>query len=383
MWDRIKSKLSAMNPGYRHPYRFDHATDIYSLRDQALGFIEKMRLTKNGRFAGYRYSASARKPVLYNTIAALLFRHLYGMQSDRDMEEVDFLLEFQDINGLFTDPAIDCPEAETEDWWGWKHLTMLALMVSVLYDRPVHKELKWISEYNDDRLRSHINSMDWGARAAWTSSAVQNIGVSLQYARDYQTSTRAGRMLESLFDCIDARQDPQTGLFGDSFRTPQQLSSGVQAGYHIWLLYFYDKRKIKHDNAIVDSILRTQNVLGGFGVKWNSSACEDIDSIDPLLRLAKLSGQRSDDVQRSLRLALSAILHDLNYDGGWGFRSHQAFQYGFSSEMSSKPGQSNVFFTWFRTLALAYCLAGLDPENVPPGFAYKWNWRWAPGLQFL
>jgi hypothetical protein len=383
MWNKMKRKLSARSMAEPQAYDFDQATDIFRIRDHTLDFISKMRLVKHDRFAGYRYSASTKRPVLYNTIAALLIRHLYGVRSDRDAEEIDYMLGFQDDRGIFFDPVIACPEAESEDWWGWRHLTLLALMVSALYDRPVRKELQWVKGNSIDQFRNSINSMDWGARAAWTSSSVQNHGIMLQYARDYQNSKQAGLLLEALFTCIDAHQDPRTGLYGDSFQTPQQLSLGVQAGFHLWQLYFYDRREIRYRNEITDSVLKTQNILGGYGVRWNSSACEDIDSLDPLVRLSRVSAYRRRDIHRSLRLGLAAVLHHMNGDGGWGFRSHQAFQYGFSGEMFSGPGQSNVFFTWFRTLALAYCLAGLDPEDVPAGFNYKWTWQRAPGMQFL
>ena len=62
-------------------------------------------------------------------------------------------------------------------------------------------------------------------------------------------------------------------------------------GYHFWLLYFYDRVPIPHAERAADSCLKTQNQLGGFGQGVHggdplcSSACEDIDSIDPLARL--------------------------------------------------------------------------------------------------
>jgi len=58
----------------------------------------------------------------------------------------------------------------------------------------------------------------------------------------------------------------------------------VVTAYHFWILYFYDKRPIQYVEQAIDTILATQNKFGGFGVPLNSSACEDIDSIDPLCR---------------------------------------------------------------------------------------------------
>jgi hypothetical protein len=155
---------------------------------------------------------------------------------------------------------------------------------------------------------------------------------------------------------------------------------GVQAGYHFWLLYFYDRRPVRYVERIIDSVLKTQNALGGYGVQWNSSACEDIDSIDPLVRLSWQTDYRQDDIQASLQRALPAILHNLNGDGGWVFRRHEALTIG-HAQMFSGSNESNVFHTWFRTLGLAYCLTGL--KDVPAGLRYDWSFGRAPGHQFL
>ena len=120
------------------------------------------------------------------------------------------------------------------------------------------------------------------------------------------------------------------------------------------------------------------NILGGYGVKWNSSACEDIDSIDPLARLSQLTDYRHDDVRVSLGRALPAVLANLNGDGGWVFRRHEELTL-VHPQMYSAINESNLFYTWFRTLGLAYLLSGL--EDLSPGLRYKWNFGRAPGHQ--
>jgi len=353
---------------------------INDIRSMALDYLVGMRLTRGGKFIGYRHSSSTTRPVLYATLAALLLKHLYGVKDGQTREELEFVLDFQSDDGLFRDPVIDCKAAETEDWWGWRHLTLHALMVLALYNIPARKEILYLKRFTDpDDFRAYIDSRDWGAKAAWTSNELQNVGVMLQYARDYQNSVVAGKLLEILYENIDAHQDGRTGLYGARFDTPAELSLGVQAGYHFWLLYFYDKRPISYMENIVDSVLKTQNILGGFGVQWNSSACEDIDSIDPLVRFSRLTDYRHDDIQASLQRALPAILQNLNGDGGWVFRRHEA-NLIVHSQMFSAKDESNMFYTWFRTLALTYLLTAL--EDVPPQFVYPWQFKRAPGHQF-
>jgi hypothetical protein len=354
---------------------------IEGIRGLTLTYLDAMRIKKGGEFGGFRHSGSTKKPVLYATLGALLVKHLYGVEDERNFEELRYILRFQSEDGLFRDPVINCRLADTEDWWGWRHLTLHALMTLALYNVPAEREIVYMNRFLDkDRFRNFINSRDWGARAAWTSNELQNLGVMLQYARDYQSSPTAGDLLEVLYEAIDDHQDSETGLFGQSFKGAEDLSLGVQAGYHFWLLYFYDKRPILHVDRIIDSLLPTQNILGGYGVKWNSSACEDIDSIDSLVRLSPLTNYRCDDIQASLGRALPAILNNLNGDGGWVFRRHESLTVG-HPQMFSKENESNIFYTWFRTLGLAYCLSGL--RNIPLRLEYNWKFGHVPGHQFL
>jgi hypothetical protein len=379
---RLERSLHTFNSRLKAtPYPLTVETKIEGIRALTLGYLSQMRVTRSGQFAGYRHSASTTRPVLYGTLAALLTRHLYGIQNAQTAEELALVQQFQSDDGLFRDPVIACKLAETEDSWGWRHLTLHALMTLALYGVPARKEIRYLDRFKDkDRFRAYLDSRDWGARVAWTSNELQNVGVMLQYARDYQNDPTADGLLELLYDILDARQDPQTGLYGHRFKTPQELSLGVQAGYHFWLLYFYDGRPIRHAERIIDSVLKTQNILGGYGVQWNSSACEDIDSIDPLMRFSRLTDYRRDEVQASLRRALPALLHNLNSDGGWVFRRHEALTV-VHPQMFSAANESNLFYTWFRTLGLAYCLRGLDA--APPGFNDVWHFRRVPGCQFL
>ena len=116
----------------------------------------------------------------------------------------------------------------------------------------------------------------------------------------------------------------------------------MQTGYHLWLLYFYDRRPIQYIERSIDSCLKTQNLYGGFGVPLNSSACEDIDSIDPLIRLSLETDYRKTEIMDALKRALPWILVNMNSDGGWGFRRYEAFQYGLSGHAGGKRRKCHV-----------------------------------------
>ncbi len=129
---------------------------------------------------------------------------------------------------------------------------------------------------------------------------------------------------------------------------------------------------------IIDSCLRTQNKFGGFGVPANSSACEDIDSIDPLVRLYFLGNYRKEEIKKSLERAIVWVLVNMNEDGGFVFRRMEPFVYGHKL-MSSGKDESAMFPTWFRTLSLAYLAKAL-----PTSFLGKFDWQFirCPGYQF-
>src|SRR5439155_12451551 len=113
----------------------------------------------------------------------------------------------------------------------------------------------YLHQFSDkDRFRDYLQARDWGLRVDFTSNKLQNVGVMLQYAREYQNLKMADSLLEVLYDVIEAHQDKRTGLFGQKFDTAEELAVGAQAGYHFWLLYFYDKRPVPYGEAIIDSL---------------------------------------------------------------------------------------------------------------------------------
>jgi hypothetical protein len=374
------NEVDGMTSSRPHPLS---GGNIQAIRQSTLQYVSSMRVLRNGKFLGYRFSQRTAEPLLYCTLAALLIKNLYGIKDESSGEELKRVLEYQGEDGIFRDKVIACHQAETEDWWGWRHLTLHALMTLALYDVPAAHELRYLDRFSDkDEFRRYLSSRDWGSRVAWTSNELQNIGVMLQYARDRQNCRKAGGLLEILYEVLAERQDPVTGLYGDAFDTPERLSFGVQAGYHFWLLLAYDKRPIRNMEAIIDNTIKTQNALGGYGVNWNSSACEDIDSIDPLVRFSLITDYRRSDIIASLLRALPAILHNLNEDGGWVFRRHEPLQV-VHSQMVSAANESNLFYTWFRTLGLAYCLIGLG-EKCPESLRFNWKIPGdAPGHQFI
>ncbi|MDI3545100.1 MAG: hypothetical protein PWQ96_2401 [Clostridia bacterium] len=356
--------------------------NLHEIREKTLSYIENMRI-KEGPYGQYKYSASQNVPVLYASCYAALTRHLYGdldRLSKKEREEwINYILSFQDDDGLFKDFTIKNEIAENCDWWGWRHLTLHALMALTALGGKTLKPFAIIKPFSKKGAITHwLETRNWKNDPAHVSNEVQNYGTLLQYARDFQNETWCEDALQEMYNWLDRTQDPKTGLWGNRFNDPISLSNGVQTAYHILLLYFYDRRPIQYMERIIDSCLKTQNQFGGFGVPLNSSACEDIDSIDPLVRFSRLTDYRKKDVETALKKALLWVLVNLNPDGGFVFRRMEPFTYGHYL-MSSKKNESAMFPTWFRTLSLAYI-----SKCISNSFLGKFEWQFikCPGLQF-
>jgi len=356
---------------------------IEDIRTRTLSYIERLRVDHSW-YGSYRYSGSQSVPVLYASTYAAMTRHLYGdLQNlaDSDREQwLNYFAQHQDDDGLFKDPLVENELAATGDSWGWRHLMLQVITSVTALGGIMQRPLAYLTPFLDlNNLTSWLESRDWERRPDFASNEVQNIGAALQYSRDFHNDERAGRAVECLLDWLESTQDSRTGLWGGPCDTPALLSRGVQTGYHLWLLFFYDKRPVLYLERIIDSVLATQNELGGFGVVPNSSACEDIDSIDPLVRLSLMTDYRRDEVQAGLRRALPWVFVNMNDDGGFVFRRGQKFLYG-HERMSSGCDESAMFPTWFRTLSLAY-LAQTLPDTVVGSF--DWQFPHCPGLQFF
>jgi len=353
------------------------------LRARILSYIEHMQ-TEPTVIGEYKFAASQSVPVLYNATYAAMTLHLLNEMQHLSAGEksawLDYFSRHQASDGLFKDPKLENELVETEDWWGWRHLALQVIISITALGGIVEKPFVFLDPYLGlDFLTAWLENQDWEERAAFVSNAVQNIGVLLQYTRDFHANDKAGRAVECMFDWLEKNQDPKTGFWGESGSTPDSLSLGVQIGYHLWSLFFYDKRPVRYVARIIDNALATQNSFGGFGVLANSSACEDIESIDPLVKLSLLTDYRREDIQNALGRALPWVLVNMNDDGGFVFRRGERLNYGHEL-MSSAKNESALFPTWFRTSSLAFMAQVLNDTLIGE---IDWQFVNCPGLQFF
>jgi hypothetical protein len=363
------------------------------LRGRTLAYVESLRSTPPP-YGRYRFAASMPEPVLYASTYAAMMRDLYDDLAQLSEPErrawVDYLNAHQDDDGLYRDPLIYGEGWYRDDplWCGRPHLTCHVIVaLSCLGARPP-KPFRWLEQFlGPGQIEAWLASRNWQDRPAWVGNEVMNVGTLLQYSRDTFADEPAGDALTGLLDWLDRHWlDAATGMWGGlDADDPIGRSHLVQAAYHLWPLYAYDRRPIPFADAAIATVLRTQNPLGGFGWgvhnpddPWRGSACEDIDSIEPLVRFGTRLDRRRDGVIAALRRALPWVLTNQNGDGGFVFVRGRRHDYGHPL-LQAEADQSALFPTWFRTLSLAYL-----GQVLPDTLVGRVPWRFCPcpGYQF-
>ena len=358
------------------------------IRKKTLEYMENMHV-RISHYGHYRYSASTKKPVLYAFTYAVMTKHLYrdldNISDETRKEWSSYLQSFQDEDGLFKDPVVADGEFVDFDWWGWRHLTCHVLIALTCLGVIAKKGFACITPFYDlGFVKKWVSERDWSTPASSNNAGneILNYGTLLQYARDFHNDKKAGRAIEGMLDWLFKNQNPHYGTWGPDIdiNKKMDLAEVMMGGYHEFLLFFYDKRPLKHKEIIIDRILSLQNKKGGFSGPHHpvSSACQDIDAIDPLVRLTFQTEYRKEDIKIALKKAISCVLSHQNKDGGFMFYRDKDFKYG-HQEMYSGINESAMFPTWFRTLSLA-----IAAHILPDSLIGKFDWRFTdcPGVQF-
>lgn len=353
----LERRIRTQTPVTVERFDFD-ATRMFILR-----FLDSLRVPGKEDYL-YRYSLSCSTPTLYSSAYACMTRSMLGALADLDPKAksawVAYFDSFQDQrDGLFYDPVVLNEIYSETDWWGARHLALH--MISAYTDlnaRPRHPFRFLYPYYDTGYLQSWLDQYDWHSAAIGRGdpdNRIMNIGCLLQYQRDAWDDEAAGAAVESLKMILRAKINPATGMWGgfDGF-DKNQRSRMVQFAYHLFPIFFYDRDFDFDIDQIVRIVLMTQNRYGGYGVELNSSACEDIDSIDILVRLfAVASEENQQRIVAQLEKAFPWIMTNQMPDGGFVFRLNAPFMYG-SQATSSMADEGAALPTWFRTLCVLY-----------------------------
>ncbi|MBD3272736.1 hypothetical protein GF385_00080 [Candidatus Dependentiae bacterium] len=352
--------------------------DFNYFKQNVVKYLLKNKVGKD--VFSYKYSDSSQFPNIYSSFYALMTYYYLSdlnLSKQQNLDWLNYFNSFQSSkDGLFYDNSIINDFFYNEDWWGARHLTAhLPAAFKVLGGKPKYDFYFLEPLYFKKNLIIWLETRKWDTRLDFVSNEIMNYGVLLQASREFFKNEKSAKSLNMMLDWLENNINQETGLWGFyDLINCDSLSKSIQAAYHIFLLFFYENREIPNNKKIIDLLIKSQNRLGGFGISLNSSACEDIDSIDPLIRFSIKSDYKIRDVKAVLNKALIWVLSNQNNDGGFVFRWNESFTYG-HKEMFSNKNESSMFATWFRTLCLGYLINYLYNKSIfnignSPGYSF-------------
>lgn len=338
-------------------------------KEKTLKFVSQMQTSNEFE---YKYSPSNKVPSIYNSVYACMILSMYGeikkMDTLTKKKWISYFDSFQDPNtGFFVDDRIVNKNWKTINWWGAKHLCPQVISVYTAFGAKPKHEFIWVKKYYDiNLLQSLLDTCDWDSAIPDENdidNEIMNLGAILQYQRDFFNDQQAGKAVVFLKDYLKSKINASTGMWGGyNVNDKAELARMIQFSYHLFRIFFYDNEALINEKKLIDLILKSQSSNGGWGMKINSSACEDIDAIDILIYASNRTDYRKEDIKKAITLSLIFILANQNEDGGFVFRRDEPFTYG-TSVMSSGRNESAMFPTWFRSLCIAYMCNFLGIAN--------------------
>ena len=317
----------------------------------------------------YNFSSNSENTSLYGSVYACLIKGLLNLDFDRKREIADYFDAFQNkADGLFYDPKVNSEIYSDSDWWGARHLALhIILAYKLIGFKPKHQFKFLYKFYKEGYVTNWINSFDFNSDNLGDTdidNKIMNIGGLLQYQRDHFQDKNAERPLNELKKALLEKINPNTGMWGHfDIDDKNSRSRMVQFSYHLFPIFFYDDYYQFDYEKIVSNVLKTQNSFGGYGVQKNSSACEDIDSIDILLRFYPYVNEESKkSIDKSIDKAIQWIFVNKVNDGGFSFKLNDNHIFGDPMFYTNK-NKSSMFSTWFRILSIGYIDKWLGYKN--------------------
>ncbi len=322
--------------------------------------------------------------LLSGTYDGLMCLDLIGEIWRFDAEERDalahFIEGFAQVDGRFSNPHMRSSDIfkkedylETVSYVSF-HLTNYSLGALDAIGRLDNPNLAFAEPFLDPLyLHAWLGQRD--LRDAWQEgNNVVNVGSFLLLMIRFGPKIRAARArhaLELLMAWHDRNQEPATGFWGvGQTVNPRRAVEAMAGATHNLHLYYALERPIPMAERMVDYCLTLPTE--------RQSACLDVDPVDILIHLDRLTGYRRNDVQAWLRAKLEALLDSQNEDGGFADEREGVRKLdGWISGYEEPQGLSNCFATFFRCLAI-----GMTADCLWPGWRF-WNFRRMAGIGYV
>jgi len=293
---------------------------------------------------------------LYSSCFAYMISHYLdalNQFSKRDLKEwANYILSHQKQDGLFYGPEILegklLSAAHSKKHLAW-HLTCHVLPVLTLMKVKPRYPLAFVEKYlEQNALHDWLEKRNWNE--AWLEgNNLLFMGQLLTYLAVEEGVAEAKERISDLFQWLDKTIDLRTGFWGTDRGCDNY--NAVYGGYHQLLLYYYWNRELPKE-AMIDTVLALQHYDGGFSKGWGGGSCEDVDCIDVLVNLYKLTSYRRRDIEKALRKASLAVLRRQLPSGGFVYKKGEEFNH-MGMELTYAPAnEANIFSTWFGVHSL-------------------------------
>ena len=331
------------------------AVDFLSVLNEASGFVLANRMGDSFQF---RMSKDG-QVTLYSSVFVVMTLHYTGaLRQFTDGEKhawADYINSFQDPDtGIYRAPEIFEGQIEggghNEEHLAL-HLVAHILPALDLLDSSPKYKLDFARKFlNIETLRSWLSDRDWSK--AWLEGNNLLFVGQLLVHMDETGVEGADQALEVFMQWLDDQVDPQTGLWGTNGFCDRYTA--IYGGYHQLLLYYYLRRPLVSPDKLIDTTLSIQHIDGGYS-RWNGGGtCQDVDAVDILVNLYKLTPYRRRDIRRSLRRSYASVMRRKTIEGGFCDRAGHEFNHMGMEMTRTPPDRANMFSTWFgvHTIAL-------------------------------
>jgi len=205
--------------------------------------------------------------------------------------------------------------------------------------------IRVVHELSAEGLRRLLDALPW-QRKSWTCGGwIDAIGTALWMNQRHFGLTGP---VAPLFDWLDAKCSPETGLWGEATASEGWLQP-VNGFYRLTRgTYAQFARPLPHPEAALDTILLHIRSNGGF-VERNVNACNLLDTIHPIWLLRQQTEHRRDEALDFVAAQIPAIIR--RWVDGAGF----AFAAGGPAGLQGTE-------MWLATLYIAADALGLAGE---------------------
>lgn len=341
------------------------ARNLEILLNQASDFVLSNRVGNSFEFRMWKEG----QVTLYSSVFAVMTLHYTGALTQFSKSEkqqwADYINSFQDPEtGIFRAPEIFQGQIKggghNEEHLALHLAAHILPALDLLGERPKF-ELSFAKKFLDiSTLKAWLSQRDWSE--AWLEgNNLLFVGQLLVYLHEAGVK-EADPALELFMQWLDDQIDPETGLWGTNGFCDKYAA--IYGGYHQLLLYYYLRRPLISPERLIDTAMSIQHVDGGYS-RWNGGGtCQDVDAVDILVNLYKLTDYRRRDIRRSLRRNYASVMRRITSEGGFCDRLGHEFNH-MGMEMTKTPiGRANMFSTWFGVHTIALMAEILKHDNL-------------------